>query len=76
MSSYTLGGMCRRVTCKQCGKPSWAGCGAHVEMVLGDVPRAERCRCGEVGAPKATAKAAPVAEPAGTLGRFAKWLKQ
>jgi hypothetical protein len=35
--------MCRKVTCKQCGKPTWAGCGAHVEQVLGDVPSSERC---------------------------------
>jgi len=33
------------VTCKQCGKPDWAGCGAHVEQVLGDVPAAQRCQC-------------------------------
>lgn len=39
--------MCRRVTCKRCGKPSYAGCGAHIEQVLGDVPRAQRCRCQE-----------------------------
>lgn len=42
--------MCRRVTCPKCKKPSWAGCGAHVESVLGDVPKAERCRCREAGA--------------------------
>jgi len=39
--------MCQRVTCRKCGKPSWAGCGAHVEQVLGNVPRAERCQCRE-----------------------------
>jgi hypothetical protein len=39
--------MCRRITCKSCGKPSFAGCGAHVEQVLADVPKAERCRCSE-----------------------------
>jgi hypothetical protein len=37
--------MCRMVTCKQCGKPTWAGCGAHVEEVLGHVPEPERCHC-------------------------------
>ena len=41
--------MCRRVTCPKCKKPSWAGCGAHVESVLGDVPKADRCRCREAG---------------------------
>jgi len=39
--------MCRRVTCAKCGRPSWAGCGAHVEQVLGNVPVANRCRCRE-----------------------------
>ncbi|MFZ9392518.1 MAG: hypothetical protein ACO277_03625 [Ilumatobacteraceae bacterium] len=36
--------MCRKVTCSICHRPSWAGCGAHVEQVLGDVPAAERCQ--------------------------------
>ncbi len=39
--------MCRRVECKECGKPSYAGCGAHIEQVLGDLPKAQRCRCRE-----------------------------
>lgn len=42
--------MCRRVNCASCGRPSYAGCGAHIEQVLGDVPRAERCRCREAAA--------------------------
>ncbi len=37
--------MCRRTTCRTCGKPTWAGCGAHVEQVLGDVAAADRCAC-------------------------------
>jgi hypothetical protein len=37
--------MCRRITCRSCGKPSFAGCGEHVESVLGDVPVAQRCAC-------------------------------
>lgn len=37
--------MCQRITCQTCGKPSFAGCGQHVEQVLGDVPPAERCQC-------------------------------
>jgi len=41
--------MCSRVTCPTCNKPDWRGCGAHVESVLGDVPRDERCRCREEG---------------------------
>jgi len=39
--------MCRRIVCEKCGKPSFAGCGMHVEEVLADVPRTERCRCAE-----------------------------
>lgn len=37
--------MCSRIQCHSCGKPSWVGCGAHVEMVLRDVPRDQRCKC-------------------------------
>jgi hypothetical protein len=44
--------MCLRVNCPKCGRPTYGGCGAHVELVLADVPREERCRCRE-----ATAKA-------------------
>jgi len=81
----TLGGMCRRTKCRACGKPTWAGCGAHVEQVLGDVPRSERCRCREDGPPprtqqfKTTAKAKPAdaaPAPTGTLGRVKEWLKR
>jgi hypothetical protein len=39
--------MCQRVSCSTCGKPSFAGCGRHVEQVLADVPPAARCRCRE-----------------------------
>ena len=39
--------MCRRVECRKCGRPTFAGCGMHVEQVLGDVPPAQRCRCHE-----------------------------
>jgi hypothetical protein len=39
--------MCQRVQCSSCGKPSYAGCGKHVEQVLGDVRPEDRCRCRE-----------------------------
>ena len=39
--------MCMRVTCPKCGKPTFSGCGAHIEQVLGDVPKEQRCRCRE-----------------------------
>ena len=65
----TLGGMCRRVTCKTCGKPNWAGCGAHVDAVLGDVPKKDRCRC---AADKASAKAAAKAAKGSTVATATK----
>lgn len=37
--------MCRAITCKTCNRPTWAGCGAHVEQVLGHIPPAQRCQC-------------------------------
>lgn len=36
--------MCRRVECRKCGRPTFAGCGAHVESVLRDVPTKDRCQ--------------------------------
>jgi hypothetical protein len=39
--------MCQRVTCNSCGKPTYAGCGRHIEQVLGDVPSEKRCKCRE-----------------------------
>jgi hypothetical protein len=35
--------VCRRVTCKTCGKTTWAGCGLHADEVLAGVARADRC---------------------------------
>jgi hypothetical protein len=35
--------MCRPVTCKICGKTTWAGCGQHVDQVMAGVSRADRC---------------------------------
>jgi hypothetical protein len=48
--------MCSRVTCPRCDKPSFVGCGRHVEQVLGDVPRDQRCRCRESEEAAAEAK--------------------
>ena len=42
--------MCQRVQCKKCGKPTWAGCGKHVEQALAGVPKDERCACREAAA--------------------------
>lgn len=49
--------MCRRVVCKKCGKPSWVGCGAHIESVLGDVPADQRCKCKAAAAQASASKA-------------------
>jgi hypothetical protein len=57
--------MCRRVQCSRCGKPGFAGCGAHVEQVLAGVPPADRCRCHEASRGEAT-KAATQPPPSGT----------
>jgi hypothetical protein len=35
--------MCRAVTCRTCGKTTWAGCGKHVDQVMANVPLPERC---------------------------------
>lgn len=35
--------MCQAVTCRQCGKTTWSGCGQHVDQVMRAVPRGERC---------------------------------
>ena len=36
--------MCRPVSCKVCGKTTWAGCGQHVDQVMAGVPRSGRCQ--------------------------------
>ena len=48
----TLWGMCIAVKCRKCDRPTWKGCGAHVEQVLGHVPPAERCQCASTDKPK------------------------
>ena len=35
--------MCRRITCKTCGKATYSGCGQHVDEVLAGVPASARC---------------------------------
>ncbi|GAA2093379.1 hypothetical protein GCM10009759_19860 [Kitasatospora saccharophila] len=59
--------MCRRVSCKSCGKPSFAGCGMHVEQVLTGVPKAQRCSC---AADAKTAKASGAARAGGEAGSW------
>ncbi|WP_344196594.1 hypothetical protein [Aeromicrobium alkaliterrae] len=35
--------MCQKVTCSDCGKATWVGCGEHVEEALAGVPDDQRC---------------------------------
>jgi len=51
--------MCRRIDCRKCGRPTYAGCGMHVEQVLGNVPPGQRCRCREERATAASGTAGP-----------------
>ncbi|HPK65235.1 MAG TPA: hypothetical protein PKX99_01520 [Thermoanaerobaculia bacterium] len=37
--------MCHQVRCSHCGKPTWAGCGRHIEKALAGVPPERRCAC-------------------------------
>ena len=60
--------MCRRIQCSECHKPSYAGCGAHIEQVLADVPSNDRCRCRE--AKREAKKAAAGEKPASLLSRI------
>lgn len=39
--------MCYRTTCYKCGKPTWTGCGMHIEAVLHGIPMSKRCNCGK-----------------------------
>ena len=37
--------MCHQITCATCHKPTWEGCGEHIEYALKGVPPNERCTC-------------------------------
>lgn len=37
--------MCKKVTCDNCGKATWAGCGEHIEQALEGVAQSDRCTC-------------------------------
>ncbi|MDX5318174.1 MAG: hypothetical protein LPK38_02250 [Actinomycetes bacterium] len=39
--------MCSRITCNQCGKATWTGCGQHVDQALAGVPQDKRCSCSQ-----------------------------
>ncbi len=52
--------MCYAVTCKTCGKTTWAGCGQHIADVRRTVPADRWC----AGHPEQEAR------PSGFLGRL------
>ena len=35
--------MCQKVSCTKCGKPTWKGCGQHIEAALEGIALDERC---------------------------------
>ncbi|MBB2499843.1 hypothetical protein [Amycolatopsis echigonensis] len=43
--------MCRPVSCRTCGKTTWAGCGQHVAQVKAVVPAEQWCP-GHPGEPR------------------------
>ena len=34
--------MCTRIQCSRCGKPTWVGCGRHVEQAMAGIPPEKR----------------------------------
>lgn len=49
--------MCRPVTCRVCGKTTWAGCGQHVAAVKHTVPAGQWCDGSHTAAQLAQSKA-------------------
>ncbi|MBB4071685.1 hypothetical protein F5897_000997 [Canibacter oris] len=37
--------MCQKVMCAACQKPTWQGCGQHIEEALAGVAEQDRCHC-------------------------------
>jgi len=37
--------MCNKVICDNCDKPTWSGCGEHIEEALFGVALEDRCTC-------------------------------
>ena len=36
--------MCSKEICRQCKKPTWTGCGEHIEEALAGIALADRCQ--------------------------------
>ena len=43
--------MCEKVICRKCSKPTWAGCGEHIEEALAGIAKVDRCQVHQ-GEPK------------------------
>jgi hypothetical protein len=39
--------MCSKVMCRKCNKPTWSGCGEHIEEALVGVALEDRCSCNQ-----------------------------
>lgn len=37
--------MCFKMACSACNRPTWAGCGAHIDSALAGIPLEDRCHC-------------------------------
>ena len=37
--------MCYQITCSNCKKATWDGCGQHIEDALDGVAESDRCTC-------------------------------
>ncbi|CAN0170743.1 unnamed protein product [Pylaiella littoralis] len=35
--------MCRKVNCDTCSKPTWKGCGMHIDSALSGLAEGDRC---------------------------------
>ncbi|MFE2347109.1 hypothetical protein [Kitasatospora cineracea] len=68
--------MCRRVTCKSCGKPTFAGCGMHVDQVLAGVPKAQRCSCAADAKAAKTTKAGNAGSTGGAAAPAGSWFSR
>jgi hypothetical protein len=36
--------MCSKVICRHCKKPTWSGCGEHIEEALAGIAVSDRCQ--------------------------------
>jgi hypothetical protein len=61
--------MCRKVKCNKCSRPTWTGCGLHVQSALSGVAIENRCPGWEggygncPGVPLASSEAKGIAQP-------------